>query len=668
MARSYRRDIDGLRAIAILGVVIDHAGFTFLGGGFAGVDVFFVISGYLIGGHIFEDLAAGKFTFKRFYARRFRRIYPALVAVLLVTLIAGWFVMLPYDYRYMGGAAFTALLSLSNVWFLQTIDYFRPEAAHDPLVHTWSLGVEEQFYLIVPLLLVMLWRWRRGITGPFLVALISLSLGIAIFTSGEYRMEAFYLLHTRAWELFGGVLVAWLAFRGWNVPRPLRTPLSLLGLVLILAGLILMPHHTPWPGVWTLPTVVGTALILLAGRDGLPVSRLLAIPPMRFIGLISYSLYLWHQPVFSLLAQGGHWPDTLAGILLVLAALIGIAALSWRFVEQPFRRGAQLARPRKLVLAGVMTAIIAVALGGHISRGYPDRIPAQVAAVIAYDQSIAPSYRRCIYTREEVPALDLDTSCTFGVGAPPSVVIWGDSHAARISEPLGNALGEHGLGLRQLTLSSCQPAAGLINTGQTRAAQCPAFNDMVLNYLNAHPEITDVVMFATWNSFIFATSGPDMLGQDREDDFYSVPLGQPEPATRDARLAAFTDALANTLKALGDQRNITLVMALPRPDISIPRHFAKSLWRGTAVPDGAGFDRAYAEILATQARAVFADAIEQSGLPSGRIHLIDPYDALCDDQSCALIRDGVLLYSDGNHPTLEGVAEILPAIVSAVVD
>ena len=166
MARAYRRDIDGLRAIAILGVVIDHAGFAFLGGGFAGVDVFFVISGYLIGGHIFEDLAAGQFSFRRFYARRFRRIYPALVTVLLATLVAGWFVMLPHDYRYMGGAAFTAMLSLSNVWFLQTIDYFRPEAAQDPLVHTWSLGVEEQFYLIVPLLLYLLWRRRLAMTGP----------------------------------------------------------------------------------------------------------------------------------------------------------------------------------------------------------------------------------------------------------------------------------------------------------------------------------------------------------------------------------------------------------------------------------------------------------------------------------------------------------------------
>ncbi|MEZ5714953.1 MAG: acyltransferase [Paracoccaceae bacterium] len=247
MARDYRRDIDGLRAIAIAGVVIDHAGFSLLPGGFAGVDVFFVISGFLIGGHIFEDLAAGSFSFRRFYARRVRRIYPALALVLLATMVAGWFVMIPHDYRWMGGAAFTALLSLSNIWFYETVDYFHPEALHDPLIHTWSLGVEEQFYLIVPLLLLLFWRRRAAI--PWLLgALVALSLGTALATSAEYRMEAFYLLHTRAWELFGGVLVAHLALTGRTAPQGLRAPLSTLGLLLILAPMALTRWARPGPG------------------------------------------------------------------------------------------------------------------------------------------------------------------------------------------------------------------------------------------------------------------------------------------------------------------------------------------------------------------------------------------------------------------------------------
>jgi peptidoglycan/LPS O-acetylase OafA/YrhL len=668
MARSYRTDIDGLRAIAILGVVIHHAGFSALGGGFAGVDVFFVISGYLIGGHIFEDLAAGRFSFKRFYLRRFRRIYPALVTVLLATLIAGWFIMLPHDYRYMGGAAFTALLSLSNVWFLQTIDYFHPEAAHDPLVHTWSLGVEEQFYLLVPLTLFLLWRWRPGWTGGFLLGLIGLSLGLALATSGEYRMEAFYLLHTRAWELFGGVLVAHIAHNRRPLPPRLGLLASTFGLGLIAAGLILVPPLAPWPGWWTLPAVLGTALVLLAGGRPQPITYLLSLPPLRFVGLISYSLYLWHQPVFSLLAQAQLWPVSTPGLLLVLAGLIALSTLSWRFVEQPFRRGASLPIGRRAVLTGAILGITALAIGGHITRGFPSRVPADVQAILAYDKSYAPSYRSCIYTRKQVPGLDLDQSCTFpsDTSHPPTVAIWGDSHAARLAEPLGVALGQHGLTLRQLTLSSCQPVPDLINIGQTRAAQCPAFNQQVLTYLAAHPEITDVVLFATWNNFLFARSGPDMHGNEKDDGFYSVPLNGAMPDTPAARHRAFGDALANTLSRLGATRDITLVLALPRPDISIPRHFAARLWRGADLPQTAGFARRHADALGQPAFALFSDAIARSGLPEGRVRLIDPATMFCTSDSCDLIRDGKLLYSDGNHPSLDGIALMLPALVDAI--
>ena len=668
MARDYRRDIDGLRAIAILGVVIDHAGFAFLGGGFAGVDVFFVISGYLIGGHILEDLAAGRFSFKRFYARRFRRIYPALVTMILATMIAGWFVMIPHDYRWTGGGAFTALLSLSNIWFYETVDYFRPEALHDPLIHTWSLGVEEQFYLIVPLLLFALWRWRRNWAPWVLAALIAASLVTALVTSAEYRMEAFYLLHTRAWELFGGVLVARAALRGHSPPDRLRTPLSALGLVLILAGLVFVPLHAPWPGVWTLPVTVGTGLILHAGHDGLPVSRLLALPPLRFVGLISYSLYLWHQPVFSLLAQAGRWPETTAGIVAVLAAITLLSTLSWRFVEQPFRRAPRLSLARKSALAAAMLAICGIAIGGHVSDGYPSRIPPEVARILAYEESKAPSYRRCIYTRDQVSTLDLDQSCSFGPEHPPTVAILGDSHAARLAEPLGDALAAKGRGLIELTLSSCQPVAGLINTGQRRARQCPVFNDMVLDWLDAHPEITDVVLFATWSNYIFAVSGPDMAGHHSDDDFYSIPVDGPEPRGRDARHDAFAKALAATLARLGQNRRITLVSALPRPDVSIPRHFAGALWRGTPLPEDAGYPRTIADTLGAPARALFDRAITQSGLAPGQVRLVDPYDSFCSSDTCDLIRDGRLLYSDGNHPTLDGIALMLPPIVAAITE
>ncbi|WP_306006990.1 acyltransferase family protein [Aquicoccus porphyridii] len=667
MTRAYRSDIDGLRAIAILGVVIDHAGLGLLPGGFAGVDVFFVISGYLIGGHIFEDLANGQFTFGGFYKRRLRRIYPALVTVLLVTMIAGWFVMMPHDYRYMGGAAFTALLSLSNIWFFQTIDYFHPEALSDPLIHTWSLGVEEQFYLLVPLLLVLLWRRSPAMILTCLVALVGLSLGLALATSAEYRMQAFYLLHTRAWELFAGVLVAYLALRGHRLPGAARAPLAALGLALIVGGMTLTPLAAPWPGPWTLPAVLGTVLILAAGREDLAISRLLSLAPMRFVGLISYSLYLWHQPVFSLLKQAGRWPDTLAGLVVVLAGLTALSALSWRVIEQPFRRGARLALPRKAALGGMAAALCVIVIGGHMTRGYPARLPGHVQAVLAWSDSIAPSYRRCIFTRDEIATTDLDDGCTFGADPEPGVLLWGDSHAARLAEPLGNALGQHGHGLRQMTLSSCLPVAGLINTGQTRATQCPAFNARVLDWLDRAPGISHVVLFATWNSYIFDWSGPDMFGHSMPDGFYAIPTDTPEPATPEARHAAFARALAQTLtRAAGADRQITIVLALPRPDTPVPRHFARQLWNGTPLPDTQGFPRALADRPGDQARALFARALAESGLPAGRVRIVDPAESFCTDETCGLVRDGALLYSDGNHPSLPGIDLMLPPIVASI--
>lgn len=665
MARQYRTDIDGLRAIAILGVVLYHAGLKQMSGGYAGVDVFFVISGYLIGGNILDDLAAGRFTFRKFYTRRARRILPALIVMVLAVMGLGWVTLMPDIYRYMGGAAVTALLSLSNVWFLTRIDYFNPDASQDPLIHTWSLGVEEQFYLVIPLLLLLLWRWRPALILPVLLGLIGLSLAVALLTSGEYRMQAFYLLHTRAWEMLAGVIVAW-AERKRPLPRALHAPLYGAGLILILTGLWLVPPAAPWPGIWTLPAVLGTALILAAPQAPRALQMPLINPPMRFVGLISYSLYLWQQPVITLSRAANLWPDTLAGLALVLALMVALATLSWRFVEQPFRRPGPLAKFKpRLALAGALTTL-AIAIGGGITEGYPARMPSEVLAVLDMRQSFSPSYRRCIYVRAQVPGFDPDSSCTFGPDPAPSVLLWGDSHGARLAEPLGKALAEQGRGMRQLTLSSCLPVPGLIIPGQNRARQCPAFNARVRTYLADRPEITDVVLFATWKSYLFDVTGPDMLGRWGEDGFYVVPEDSPDMRDWAGREAGFVQALARQLRAIAPGRRITLVLPVPRPDVDIPRHFATRLWWGGDLPERAGYDRAIYDTLGTPMRALFDRAIAAADLPEGTLTLVDPASIFCDTAQCDTIRDGRLLFSDGNHPSLPGLGLFVPAITGAI--
>lgn len=205
---TYRSEIDGLRAIAVMGVILHHAGVGAMSSGYAGVDIFFVISGYLIGGQILSDLAAGTFRFRDFYARRARRILPALLAMIAATCVAGAFILLPHDYRYLFGAAVAAMLSVSNFWFFDRIDYFNPQAANDPLIHTWSLGVEEQFYLLVPLLFWLLWHWFRAHLRTLVMLLVGLSFALCLLLGQTAPEAAFYLLPTRAWELLAGVLVA----------------------------------------------------------------------------------------------------------------------------------------------------------------------------------------------------------------------------------------------------------------------------------------------------------------------------------------------------------------------------------------------------------------------------------------------------------------------------
>ncbi|SFL23953.1 acyltransferase family protein [Shimia haliotis] len=650
---NYRNDIDGLRAVAILGVVLYHAGLKKMSGGYAGVDVFFVISGFLIGGRIFLDLEKDRFSFKDFYFRRVRRILPALVAMVLVTMIVGWVTLIPHDYRYLGGGAVTALLSLSNIWFLNRIDYFNPDATLDPLIHTWSLGIEEQFYAIIPLLLFLLWRVSKKAVLPALLLITLASFATALATAQEYRLEAFYLLHTRAWELLIGVLVAW-SVRNRPLASPWHTPTYIAGLILIVFGLWSVPPNVPWPGVWTLPAVCGAAMVLFAPQAASPVTAILANPLMRFVGLISYSLYLWHQPIFGILKKAYLWPQTIAGLLLVCAALIVTATLSWRFIEQPFRTGAGWNRPQKATFWAAVAGIWIIAIGGGITEGYPKRMPTEVSETLAVRESYSPTYRRCLLVRNKVAAYDFNDACTFGdLSQEPTVALLGDSHAGRIAQPLGDALKKHGKAMVELTLSSCLPVAGLINDGQSRATQCPAFNARVLEYLSEKPEITQVILYANWVSYAFETFGPNMFGIDPSSTTIpSFPVNGPKPASSEGREAAFISALATQLKTISQHSNVLLVVSTGNLQVDLPRYIANRQWWNTQTTRNFTYPRSIERVRGDALRAIFESAIREAGPLKYEVSLFDLNNLFCTEDACDLVRDGTLLHSDTNHLSL----------------
>lgn len=368
----YRSEIDGLRALAVVPVLYAHAGLPGLSGGFLGVDVFFVISGFLITGIIISELNDGKFSLLNFYERRARRILPALSVVVLACFPIAWLLMLPDPLENFGQSAFATMLSANNILLTKTSGYWDLASEFKPLLHTWSLAVEEQFYVAFPVLLLAIWP-RLGTRAAWVVALITAaSLIAAILLSTRYPSASFYLLHTRAWELGVGALGAFYEHR-----RKVEghDSLAALGLAAIILPMVLFTPETVHPSLWTAVPVIGTLLVLLFARRGGRVAGYLTLRPLVFVGLISYSLYLWHQPVYAFARIASFEEPTPFTFVTLAAVSFLLAVLSWRFIEQPFRKKSRLTRGNVFLATGAMTAGLAsLGLAMHLGQGFPDRL------------------------------------------------------------------------------------------------------------------------------------------------------------------------------------------------------------------------------------------------------------------------------------------------------
>lgn len=464
----YRKDVDGLRAVAVLPVILCHAGYGLFAGGFVGVDVFFVISGFLITGILLDELDEGRFSIGRFYERRARRILPALFFVLLVSVPIAVWLMMPSQLDLFARGIVSILIFCSNFFFWKNVDYFAAPAAENPLIHTWSLAVEEQFYLFFPLLLWLLVRLglkRRGI------AVAVLGLSIASFAIAEwgwprYPSPNFYLLPSRAWELGVGGLAAVLIRRPAHRPLPW---LALLGLAMILVAIFGYTEETPFPSRYALLPVLGAAFVLLFGQSpdaagrGPLATRLLCLPPVVMVGLISYSAYLWHQPVlaFARLASVSTPSPVLMGALSLVS--LGLGWLSWRFVEAPFRRPrARWFPSRRSIFAGSLAgglALAALAAVGIHSQGFTQSWLARNAnapdliAALNYgkskDNSLQFIQGGCFGAQATV------AHCLKLSDSKPNYILVGDSFAAHYAYALKERYPEDNI--MQLTVPGCRP-------------------------------------------------------------------------------------------------------------------------------------------------------------------------------------------------------------------
>jgi peptidoglycan/LPS O-acetylase OafA/YrhL len=454
----FRADIQGLRAIAVISVVLYHADHDLLPGGFVGVDVFFVISGFLIGGILMNELDRGAYSLAGFYRRRIRRLFPALYLMLAVVLAGGSILLPPQALKELGHTAVATVFFVSNFDFLKLSEYFAGEAQLKPLLHTWSLAVEEQFYIFFPPFLALLWwRWRRHYR--LILSMVAvISLAVSVWAVWRHPSAAFYLAPSRIFELLIGTLIARTALPS-RVSQIQRNAISFAGLGLLLASVVGFDDSTPFPGLAALIPCCATALIILAGtgKKSLGGKIIGASLIVTFLGDISYSLYLWHWP---LLVFGRYFfsaPLTVPQAGVLILASISAASLSWYFVERPFL--AWRASPAAVLGLGASMMIAGTAVAGvlALSDGLPSRFSPETISLLASADD--HNHRRAQCHSPENRELPYDENCLFGdAKAPPTAAVWGDSHGAELVVALGERLAKSGKSIMEITASACPPA------------------------------------------------------------------------------------------------------------------------------------------------------------------------------------------------------------------
>ena len=478
-----RGDIQGLRGIAVLAVVVYHASHGVLPGGFAGVDIFFVISGYLITQILLKAMDGGGFSLREFYQRRVRRLFPALYVVLLVSLILGLLILPPKLLKEEVYSQFFTTLFLSNFAFARLADYFDTAAGLKPLLHTWSLGVEEQFYLVYPLVLLAIHRFARRYLWVILGVLAAVSLVVAEMSLRVRPEASFYLPTSRAFEL----LIGGLCLAVPTLSDIVKRVLSLAGLALIVVTLVFIHDGIAWPGVMTLLPVVGTACLLVS--SGAWGNRVVAALPLVFTGDLSYSLYLWHWPllVYGRMVFG----DAATAPVLVLA--FGLAWVSRRFIEVPFLRATR----RVWLWAGVVMMVsIVSALLIFGADGLPQRFNEEQRAAFSASDDFNHDRNHCHLAKND--RIAYGQTCVYGDKAAPIIAVWGDSEGAELAPALGQDLAAKGMGVRQLTASACPPSLGYsIAYNPT----CQAHNADMLAHLKVDPSVKIIYLTANYQRY-----------------------------------------------------------------------------------------------------------------------------------------------------------------------
>jgi peptidoglycan/LPS O-acetylase OafA/YrhL len=608
---AYRPEVDGLRAFAVISVLIYHLNHGWLPGGYLGVDVFFVISGFLITSIIMKDCAAGEFSYREFYLRRTRRILPAALVVTAVTCVAAYFILFPVELRAAAKACKRALLCYSNYHFAGENGYFDPSTESNPFLHTWSLGVEEQFYFIFPLLAVTAFR-RGWLKARYIGIFVLAGFGFSCFLTWRFPTRAFFVLESRAWELAAGAWLAVAAARGTQLRWLGHKVIAPISILLLLIGVIFLEsgHLTPAP--MAACAILGAVLFIgsRAGGDGSPWHCIFASAPMRFIGRISYSLYLVHWPLIVLATSWYGEVTPVLALVLVFASLLLALALHYA-VEQPLRE-----RRNPVVflsgIAGATALLLLAAVYGIEKKGKVNpSMQATLDRILPASLKLSPSI--------------LESESPYRIGnmdREPTMGLWGDSHAMALVAALDEELKRREICCEVWVQPGNLPGKDVDVNGQDKKINGDALAAL------SRPQIRNIIVLARWSSYL--------KGKPEDQNNSPRIVGADNPAEA---LRLMTKGLDGAFAMLrSPDRRIALVYPVPETGIHVPYLMARKLRAGESVTD-----------------LSLEEAADQ--YPIRQDLALALFDKMCSKYDLfpvypdkLLIRDGALRISEGNLP------------------
>lgn len=647
----FRNDVHALRALASVFVLIFHINPDMLPGGFAGVDIFYVISGFVIFRGLFADEKHRGVV--AFYRRRFFRIFPNIIATTAVTLAVGFVLMTPDELSNLGGSALASLFSVSNFYFADRLGYFAPAVTVTPLIHFWSLAVEEQFYILTPPLL-MLFAWCRTTRRIVIAILTIIALSFAANCLMVYGLNdatrAFYFPFTRFWEIGLGVLLA--AIEPFVSLKPTVRRLAFgLGVVGLVATGFALSAEISFPGLAALLPTLAAALLIVAAADGEPIAaRLFRFRPIVFLGDLSYALYIAHWPIIAfwntLRGTEKSWQAELVLLAVCLAAAIALR----QSVELPFirlGRKPHVARPA-LGLAGGIAALTLVAVATLTTHGFPIRLNAEARELIARVNAAPHHVSNCRAAGLGYVAPTSHFSLC-GADTRPSYLLAGDSHAGMIAVELNGRLGERGFSGLLSTMPDCQMLFGTTTGKAKNRASCDILHDDILNVIRRE-KIAVVILINRWANITSPVRAP--YDGSKPKGLYNAATGAPIP---------LAEALDHTIQAIrGAGAEVLIVSPVPEMNFNVPSAMLRRAQIGVAVPKTR---RADVDLRQSYVMPVMLEAGKSHG-----IRVIDSDDVFCDAVNCAYASDGVPLYEDSNHLSPTGAALVTAPIANAAAD